>query len=71
MENGKTGFLVQNLEEMIQDLWKSIDEIDREKIRLYVERNFSAEVMAENYNHIYERVIARCKETSGRQQKHF
>ena len=56
VENGKTGFLVQNLDEMIESL-ERIDEIDREEIRLYVERNFSAQVMAEKYIRVYKKVM--------------
>ncbi|HEU5376274.1 MAG TPA: glycosyltransferase family 4 protein [Ktedonobacteraceae bacterium] len=55
--HGRTGFLVQDLAEMVQYIPK-IDEIDREATRLHVERTFSDQVMAENYNHIYEKVIA-------------
>ncbi len=56
VEDGKTGFLVQNLDEMIQALPK-IDELDREEPRLYVERHFSAKVMAEKYTQVYKKVI--------------
>ena len=56
VENGKTGFLVKNLDEMVQSL-SGIDEIDREEIRLYVERNFSAQVMAEKYIRVYKKVM--------------
>ncbi len=58
--HGSTGFLVQNLDEMVQYIPK-IDKIDRETARLHVERHFSAQVMAENYLHIYEQVKARSK----------
>jgi glycosyltransferase involved in cell wall biosynthesis len=68
--HGSTGFLVQHLDEMVQCIPK-IDEIDRETARLHVERHFSAQVMAENYKHIYEKVIASSKEASGRHKKHF
>ena len=46
--------LVQNLDERVEYLEK-IDEIDREEIRLYVERNFSAKVMAEDYTRVYKK----------------
>jgi glycosyltransferase involved in cell wall biosynthesis len=54
--DGETGFLVQNLEEMVQSLAR-IDEIDHEETRLYVERNFSAQVMAEKYIRVYGNII--------------
>ncbi|MFL5661282.1 MAG: glycosyltransferase family 4 protein [Ktedonobacteraceae bacterium] len=59
--HGTTGFLVRNVDEMVQSIPK-IDEIDRETTRLHVERNFSARVMAEKYTQVYEKVIAMSKE---------
>jgi len=58
--HGKTGFLVQNVDEMVQSIAR-IDEIDRETTRLHVEHNFSAPVMAEKYIDIYKKVIAMSK----------
>ena len=66
--DGKTGFLVQNLDEMVQSIPK-IEEIDREETRLYVERNFSAQVMAEKYTRVYEKVIAMNKKASEQQRR--
>lgn len=54
--DGETGFLVQNVHEMVQSIPK-IDEIDRDTTRSHVERNFSARVMAEKYTEMYEKVI--------------
>ena len=53
--DGETGFLVKNLDDMVETL-ERIDEIDREEIRLYVERNFSARVMTEKYIRVYKNV---------------
>ena len=53
--DGETGFLVKNLEEMVQCLPK-VDEIDRDETRLHVERNFSAKAMAEKYLQVYKNV---------------
>jgi glycosyltransferase involved in cell wall biosynthesis len=58
--HGKTGFLVQNVDEMVQSIAR-IDEIDRETTRLHVEHNFSAPVMVEKYIDIYKKVIAMSK----------
>ena len=58
--DGKTGFLVRNLGEMVQAIPR-IDEIDREETRLHVEHNFSAQVMAEHYTQVYKKVIAMSK----------
>lgn len=60
VEDGVTGFLVKNVDEMMQAMAK-IDEIDRAQARLCVERNFSSQVMAERYTQIYEKVIAMSK----------
>jgi glycosyltransferase involved in cell wall biosynthesis len=64
VEHGTTGFLVRNVDEMVQSIPR-IDEIDREKTRLHVERNFSAQVMAQKYAQVYEKVVAMNKEASG------
>src|SRR5213075_1295384 len=48
----KTGFLVHDVHEMVRFIPR-IDEIDRDATRAYVERNFSARVMAEKYVKIY------------------
>jgi glycosyltransferase involved in cell wall biosynthesis len=53
--DGSTGFLVKNVHEMVQSIAR-IDEIDRDQARLHVERNFSAQVMAERYTQIYKKV---------------
>jgi len=55
--NGETGFLVNTVSAMVAAIPR-IDEIDRAVVRKYVERNFSAGVMAEKYVAIYKRVIA-------------
>src|SRR5206468_1429091 len=52
----KTGFLVKNVDEMARFIPR-IDEIDREATRLYVERNISVRVMANNYMKIYNHVL--------------
>ncbi|HLI05004.1 MAG TPA: glycosyltransferase family 4 protein [Ktedonobacteraceae bacterium] len=58
VENGKNGFLVHNVAEMIEHIGR-IDEIDRDGLRPYVEQNFSAQAMAEKYVKLYEKVIKR------------
>ena len=54
--DGKTGFLVRNVDEMVQSIPR-IDEIDREATRAHVEEHFSARVMAKNYTKIYKQVM--------------
>ncbi len=58
---------MKNVDEMVQSIPR-IDEIDRETTRLHVERNFSAQVMAEKYTQVYKKVIAMSKEASGQQK---
>ncbi len=61
----KTGFLVQNVDEMVRFIPR-IAEIDREATRMYVERNFSVHVMAEKYMKIYNQVIKTAKGVQAR-----
>jgi len=56
IKNGKTGFVLNNIEEATNAV-KSIDKIKREDCRKWVERNFSAEIMVENYEKIYYQLI--------------
>jgi glycosyltransferase involved in cell wall biosynthesis len=65
--HGQTGFLVENIDEMVQSIPK-IDEIDREMTRSHVEHNFSAHIMAKKYIQVYEKVIAMNKEKSEHQK---
>ncbi len=52
----ETGFLVNTVDEMARAI-PHIDEIDRQVLRLYVDRRFSAHVMARNYLRVYTNVI--------------
>ena len=54
--DGKTGFLVDDVEGMVRAI-ASIDTIDRNATRQHVEAHFSARVMAENYTKVYQQVI--------------
>src|SRR5436305_6456481 len=56
----KTGFLVQNVNEMVRFIPR-IDEIDRQAACQHVERNFSVRVMSEKYVKIYSQVIKTAK----------
>jgi glycosyltransferase involved in cell wall biosynthesis len=51
--HGKTGFLVDTVDEMVSFIPR-IGEIDRRTTHLHVDRNFSARVMAEKYVKIYQ-----------------
>lgn len=53
---GKTGFVVKNIPEMIKALGK-VDTLNRKLIRQYTLSHFSSTVMAENYEKVYQEVI--------------
>lgn len=59
----KNGFLAQNLAEMVEYIPR-INEIDKSALPAYVERNFSAHLMAEQYEQIYKQIIRTSKERS-------
>jgi glycosyltransferase involved in cell wall biosynthesis len=60
VKNGKTGFVVKNLREMIQAV-KKIDQIDRRACRQRVEKKFTVEKMVENYEKLYYKLLAKSK----------
>lgn len=53
--NGKSGYLVEDIKEMISAL-ERIDLLDRKLVRAHVQENFSAQSMVEKYVRIYQRV---------------
>jgi glycosyltransferase involved in cell wall biosynthesis len=57
VEHGKTGFLVQNLDEMVQAI-PQLEQIDRCHTRKHVEQHFSARAMAQGYMRVYQKMIA-------------
>lgn len=57
IEHGKTGFLVQDLDEMVQTI-PQLAQIDRRYTRQHIEQNFSARAMAQKYMRVYQKVIA-------------
>ncbi len=56
IENGKTGFLVETEEEMVQAV-KKIDEINPEDCRKAAEIKFSADVISDKYIQLYRSLI--------------
>lgn len=56
IEDGKTGFVVLNEDEMLKAIGK-IDSIDRAYCRKYSLKNFSAKTMTDNYEKIYYRIL--------------
>ncbi|GLV60250.1 glycosyl transferase [Dictyobacter sp. S3.2.2.5] len=53
--HGKSGYLVDNLQEMRRAI-DQIDQLDRAMVREHVEENFSARVMVEKYVRIYQHI---------------
>ena len=58
IENGVSGFLVQNVDEAVQAITR-LSTIDRRKCRKAFERRFSDKRMAHDYLRIYERIVKR------------
>lgn len=56
IENGKNGFIVENVEEAVAALGK-ISEIDRQCCRRTVEERFSVERMVDDYIKVYQQII--------------
>lgn len=56
VEDGKTGFIVETKEEMIEAI-KKIHTIKRKNCRVRVEQNFTLKQMVDRYEEIYKRII--------------
>ena len=56
IKDGKTGFIVKNINEMVKAI-KRIDEIKRSECRKRVEENFSIEKMAESYEKTFFKIL--------------
>jgi glycosyltransferase involved in cell wall biosynthesis len=55
IKDGKTGFLVKDLNEMAKRI-KEIEKIDRGECRRWVEENFTIEKMVENYEKVFLKI---------------
>lgn len=60
--HGKTGYIVNNIEEMVAAVGQ-IDQIDRKVCRAHVEENFTSEKMAEGYEQVYQMVLGQSGKT--------
>jgi len=58
IKDGKTGFVVKNISEMIKAI-KKINQIKRENCRKWVEENFTIERMVNDYEKVFYRIIQR------------
>jgi glycosyltransferase involved in cell wall biosynthesis len=56
--DGKTGFLVNNVDEAV-DVLDKIDSIDRKKCRQHVEENFTIDHMVSDYEKVYVEIFRR------------
>lgn len=56
VKHGKTGFIVENEEEMI-DAVKNIGKIKRENCRKHVVENFTIDKMVQRYERVYEKIL--------------
>ena len=56
--DGKTGFLVNNVDEAVEAVGK-LDQINRADCRKHVEENFSIDCMARGYEKVYEEIFRR------------
>ena len=56
IENGKSGFLVNNVAEAIE-AFARIEEIDRANCRRHVERHFTVDRMINEYIQVYEMIL--------------
>lgn len=57
IDNGKNGFIVENVDEAVEALGK-ISEIDRQCCRDTVENRFSVERMVDDYIKVYQQIIS-------------
>src|SRR5450432_230496 len=55
--HGKSGFLVNDVNEMVQFIAR-IDELDRAVVRAHVEQHFTSHIMAQKYTKVYKKIIA-------------
>jgi glycosyltransferase involved in cell wall biosynthesis len=66
--DGKTGFIVENVDQMVAAV-KKIDAIDRAYCRKYSIKTFSARRMAEGYESMYKQVIAQHQAIKQKEEK--
>ncbi len=58
IEDGRTGFIVNNVEEAVRAI-KKIKSLERKNCRKRAEERFSQEKMVENYERVYQRILKR------------
>jgi len=60
VKNGKTGFVVKNIDQAVKAI-KKIGQIDRRNCRKRVEEKFSVKKMVDNYEKLYYNILGRIK----------
>lgn len=55
IKDGKTGFIVNNIKEMVRAI-KRVDEISRQACHKHTEKNFSLEKMIDNYEKVFLKI---------------
>ena len=60
VKDGKTGFVVEDVKEMVRAI-KKIDQINRYDCRAHTEKYFTVEKMADGYEKVYEKAIRNFK----------
>jgi glycosyltransferase involved in cell wall biosynthesis len=63
IENGATGYLVQNEEEMIDKI-ASLQTLSRARCRAWVEERFSVEKMVDGYERLYRSVLNKSQDSN-------
>ncbi|PIR01994.1 MAG: glycosyl transferase [Candidatus Nealsonbacteria bacterium CG_4_9_14_0_2_um_filter_37_38] len=58
IEDGKTGFVVENIEEMVKAM-KKIDTISRKSCRQRVEKYFTGKKMVDEYEKLYFKIVSK------------
>lgn len=66
IDDGKTGFVVDSIAEMIQAVDK-VDKLDRRAAREHVKKNFSINRMVNGYEAVFEEILSKRKKVS----RHF
>lgn len=61
--HGKTGYVVNDVDEMI-DALSTINSIDRKECRKHVLENFSASIMADGYEKLYKKILKNVRTTN-------
>ena len=56
IDDGRTGFLVKNVNEAVQALQK-LPEVDRTVCREHVQQRFSIDTMVDSYERVYDKIF--------------